>query len=276
MVFAVLLILKYRRYRKKLNRLATAGPKPEGASDASADGKHSSIQLANKAVLPSPFLKSITMSTTLKRDPVLSWVASELASSDRQHSTLEQASSSSSVPEPSMPSTPGGSGSAYPMIDVNEITIHRLIGEGSYGRVFAASWQQTPVAFKLLVDPKAIGDEEAAKKQSARISAALEREANLMAGLRHPNTVLFLGSCAFPPGILTEYCLKGSLHEVLQQAKDSPACASELTWQRRLHVALDAAKGMLYLHSNKPTPVIHRDLKPANLLVTRDWTCKVG
>lgn len=33
---------------------------------------------------------------------------------------------------------------------------------------------------------------------------------------------------------------------------------------------------MLYLHENKPAPVIHRDLKTANLLVSRDWTCKVA
>jgi len=37
---------------------------------------------------------------------------------------------------------------------------------------------------------------------------------------------------------------------------------------------LDAAKGMLYLHSHKPT-IIHRDLKSPNLLVDGNWTVKV-
>ena len=38
--------------------------------------------------------------------------------------------------------------------------------------------------------------------------------------------------------------------------------------------ALDAAKGMLYLHAHSP-PIIHRDLKSANLLVDKHWRVKV-
>ena len=37
---------------------------------------------------------------------------------------------------------------------------------------------------------------------------------------------------------------------------------------------LDAAKGMLYLHSHKPA-IIHRDLKSPNLLVDKHWRVKV-
>lgn len=37
---------------------------------------------------------------------------------------------------------------------------------------------------------------------------------------------------------------------------------------------LDAAIGMLYLHS-RATPVIHRDLKSPNLLVDENWRVKV-
>jgi len=43
-----------------------------------------------------------------------------------------------------------------------------------------------------------------------------------------------------------------------------------LTWRRRLNMALDAAKGMLYLHSRKP-PIIHRDLKSPNLVRGCGW-----
>jgi len=39
-------------------------------------------------------------------------------------------------------------------------------------------------------------------------------------------------------------------------------------------MALDAAKGMLYLHSCSP-PIIHRDLKSPNLLVDKHWRVKV-
>jgi hypothetical protein len=39
--------------------------------------------------------------------------------------------------------------------------------------------------------------------------------------------------------------------------------------------ALDAAKGMLYLHAHAP-PIIHRDLKSPNLLVDKHWRVKVS
>ncbi|EFN53383.1 hypothetical protein CHLNCDRAFT_25821 [Chlorella variabilis] len=51
--------------------------------------------------------------------------------------------------------------------------------------------------------------------------------------------------------------------------------AKRLTWVRLLSLALDAAKGMLYLHSRSP-PIAHRDLKSANLLVDSQWHVKVA
>ena len=46
-----------------------------------------------------------------------------------------------------------------------------------------------------------------------------------------------------------------------------------MTWAGRVKLALDAAKGMLYLHTKN---LLHCDLKSLNLLVDRAWTCKVA
>jgi serine/threonine protein kinase len=54
-----------------------------------------------------------------------------------------------------------------------------------------------------------------------------------------------------------------------------PQLARQLTWERLLGIALDAARGMLYLHTRQP-PIAHRDLKSANLLVNADWQVKVA
>ena len=96
----------------------------------------------------------------------------------------------------------------------------------------------------------------------------------MMASMRHPNVVMYLGVCTDPPLVVTEYCARGSLCDVLKRAGHSPATAAALDWPRRLAMALDAAKGMTYLHSSDP-PVIHRDLKSPNLLVDRHWRVKV-
>ena len=43
------------------------------------------------------------------------------------------------------------------------------------------------------------------------------QEANMMAKMRHPNTVLYLGFCPSPPVVVTEFCSRGSLLECIRQ-----------------------------------------------------------
>lgn len=66
-----------------------------------------------------------------------------------------------------------------------------------------------------------------------------------MAALRHPNIVLFMGVCLDPPCVVSEWCARGSLFDVLQKARKSTTLAPQLDWTRRLNMALDAAKVIL-------------------------------
>lgn len=150
------------------------------------------------------------------------------------------------------------------------------IGKGSFGRVYLARWHETPVACKILIDKEvmaSMGPEKAMSLPSALL-AKLDEEAGLLASLRYPNIVSFLGICTSPPCIVTEYCSRGSLTGVLMRAKEDSAFARMLTWERRLEMALDAAFGMLYLHTRSPH-IVHRDLKSPNLLVEQSWRLKV-
>ena len=61
---------------------------------------------------------------------------------------------------------------------------------------------------------------------------------------------------------------------MLKKARTNADMARRLTWHLRLQMALDAARGMLYLHTYKP-PIVHRDLKSPNLLVDRFYNVKV-
>lgn len=107
------------------------------------------------------------------------------------------------------------------------------------------------------------------------------KEATMLMKLRHPNIVLFMGTLVtnneFCIGIMasslnnskvTEFMSLGSLRHVLDDSK------IELSIESRLSMALDAAKGMNYLHNLDP-PVIHRDLKSQNLLVNKELVVKV-
>ena len=68
-----------------------------------------------------------------------------------------------------------------------------------------------------------------------------------MESLRHPNIVLFLGACTKYPNlaIVLEYCANKSLWSVLQNK------AIQLSWEERIRISLEIAKGMNYLHCQK-------------------------
>ena len=50
----------------------------------------------------------------------------------------------------------------------------------------------------------------------------LRKETQLMSVLRHPNIVMFLGACSAPPCMVTEFCARGSLLDILQRARECP------------------------------------------------------
>lgn len=67
--------------------------------------------------------------------------------------------------------------------------------------------------------------------------------------------------------ILTEYCPKGSLYDVLQNME------IHLSWGFRFSFADDIAAGMAYLHSKG---VFHGRLKSSNCLINDRWVVKIS
>ncbi|KAK9837125.1 hypothetical protein WJX81_004755 [Elliptochloris bilobata] len=179
-------------------------------------------------------------------------------------------------------------GTADLNVPFRDLKFIRSIGAGGFGRVYLGIWRQTKVAIKLLAHPADVfvdgcgephglvddHDREATEAKAAAVLAAVRKEAAMIASLRHPNIVLFMGVCTDPPLIIMEHCQRGSLYDVLKQASEVPAASMALTWSRRLRMMLEAAQGMLYLHSMSPALLL-RDLKSANLLVDFHWSVKV-
>ncbi|KAK9833554.1 hypothetical protein WJX81_005671 [Elliptochloris bilobata] len=160
------------------------------------------------------------------------------------------------------------------MVHMDELHMQKQIGEGSFGKVYLAKWKETTVAVKVLTSTAGNDDEDFPIGLPNPLLQALTKEAGMMAAMRHPNIVLYLGVCSDPPCVVTEYCARGSLNDVFKRALLNPLYAAHLDWCKRLSMALDAAKGMNYLHTSDP-PVIHRDLKSPNLLVDKHWRVKV-
>ncbi|KAF6254693.1 kinase-like domain-containing protein, partial [Scenedesmus sp. NREL 46B-D3] len=98
-----------------------------------------------------------------------------------------------------------------------------------------------------------------------------EREIAILASIRHPNVVNFIGACHKPGQrcLVTEYCARGSLDQVLHKS------GLVLDLLKRVEFAMDVARGMACLHAQRPV-IIHRDLKTANLLVSARFEVKVA
>ncbi|KAF7803240.1 integrin-linked protein kinase 1-like [Senna tora] len=133
----------------------------------------------------------------------------------------------------------------------NELDFTNSI-EITKGTFCSALWHGTEVAVKKLGDD-VISNEEKVK--------AFRDELALFQKIRHPNVVQFLGAVtqSSPMMIVTEYLPKGDLCTFLKRK-------GALKPTTAVRFALDIARGMSYLHENKPSPIIHRDLEPSNIL----------
>ncbi|KAK7332112.1 hypothetical protein VNO80_28859 [Phaseolus coccineus] len=120
------------------------------------------------------------------------------------------------------------------------------------GTFCSALWRGTEVAVKKLGE-EVLSDEEKVK--------AFRDELALFQKIRHPNVIQFLGAVtqSSPMMIVTEYLPKGDLCDFLKRK-------GALKPSTAVRYALDIARGVGYLHENKPSPIIHRDLEPSNIL----------
>ena len=143
-------------------------------------------------------------------------------------------------------------------VDISDLKIDRRIGRGSFGEVYHAYWAGTEIGLKKL--PKHM-------LSNQKLLEDFAQEITILAGLRHPNVLQFLGVAVDKVSLymLTEFMDRGSLYDVLHDPKEP------LPMNRVLNMLIDTSRGMSYLHKR----LIHRDLKSHNLLVDSHWVVKI-
>ena len=135
----------------------------------------------------------------------------------------------------------------------NRYRIEALLGEGGMGAVYRAR------DLRIRQDV-AIKENRMASPASAR---QFEREAVVMAGLRHPNLPRLTDHFVTPDGaqyLVMDYIEGQDLGQILAHSGPLDE-ARALAWIERVCDAL------AYLHGQQP-PVIHRDIKPSNIKIT--------
>ncbi|XP_047663440.1 atrial natriuretic peptide receptor 2 isoform X2 [Tachysurus fulvidraco] len=106
------------------------------------------------------------------------------------------------------------------------------------------------------------------KTKTFSLSKVIRQEVKQVRELDHPNLCKFFGGCIEVPNvaIVTEYCPKGSLNDVLLN-EEIP-----LNWGFRFSFATDIARGMSYLHQLK---FCHSKLTSSNCVIDDRWVCKI-
>ncbi|KAI6699417.1 hypothetical protein NL676_013741 [Syzygium grande] len=98
-------------------------------------------------------------------------------------------------------------------------------------------------------------------------------EIQTLGKIRHRHIVRLLGFCSNHETnlLVYEYMPNGSLGEVLHGKK-----GGHLIWSLRYKIALEAAKGLCYLHHDCSPLIVHRDVKSNNILLDSDFEAHVA
>ncbi|KAK9513104.1 hypothetical protein O3M35_001368 [Rhynocoris fuscipes] len=107
-------------------------------------------------------------------------------------------------------------------------------------------------------------------QKSIDITRAMKKDLKLMKDLRHDNINPFIGACVDAPNIciVTEYCARGSLKDILQNG------VVELNNMFIASLVGDILRGLTFLHDSHFG--FHGNLKSTNCLVDSRWVVKLS
>ncbi|CAN6283389.1 unnamed protein product [Urochloa humidicola] len=156
----------------------------------------------------------------------------------------------------------------------------RLIGQANRYNNGTAVYRATlpdgtAAAAKVLGSPPS-------RSWGATEDAFLRQHVSLLSTLRHDNLVRLLGYTIAPDlrVLLFEFATAGTLHDVLHGPRGEPEPGSSsrpatvtLSWAQRTRIALDAARGLQYLHEE--AAVSHWGVRSTNVLLFQGLRAKI-
>ncbi|CAL9185644.1 unnamed protein product [Musa hybrid cultivar] len=137
-----------------------------------------------------------------------------------------------------------------------------LIGQGAFGPVYKS---QMPTGEIVAVKVLATNSKQGKKD--------FQTEVVLLGRLHHRNIVNLVGYCAEEGQhmLIYDYMTNGSLASQLYSEKHNV-----LSWDLRVNIALDVARGLEYLHDGVFPPVVHHDIKSSNILLDNFMRARVA
>lgn len=149
-------------------------------------------------------------------------------------------------------------------IDLRKLNMGTAFAQGAFGKLYRGTYNGEDVAIKILERP------ENSPEKAQFMEQQFQQEVMMLATLKHPNIVRFIGACRKPMVwcIVTEYAKGGSVRQFLTRRQNR-----SVPLKLAVKQALDVARGMAYVHG---LGFIHRDLKSDNLLIAADKSIKIA
>ncbi|GJT42379.1 protein kinase, ATP binding site-containing protein [Tanacetum coccineum] len=142
------------------------------------------------------------------------------------------------------------------------------IADGEYTKLYrgqlSESWETGTAAFKRFIGDRCDGKKEFLNE--------LKVISNL---INHENIIPFLGYC--DEGGIMIIVYQNPVNGTLRNYLGYPDNRSCLTWQQRLEICMDAARGLNYLHSGlgQDGIVIHGSFRDSNILLDNNLKAKI-
>ncbi|CAD6229879.1 unnamed protein product [Miscanthus lutarioriparius] len=136
-----------------------------------------------------------------------------------------------------------------------------LLGHGTYGSVYYGVLRDQEVAIKRMMATK---------------TKEFIVEMKVLCKVHHASLVELIGYAASKDELFLVYeysqngLLKNHLHD-----PESKGCSS-LSWIFRVQIALDAARGLEYIHEHTKDHYVHRDIKSSNILLDGSLRAKIS
>ena len=146
------------------------------------------------------------------------------------------------------------------------LTIHKKINEGGYGRIYTGKMNEEYIVVKRILFEDGDDHDELLRKflQECKLLKQLSSE--------HPHIVGFRGAYydkKTEEPILVMEKMKENLRNFIEIHED------EALWHRQIEIALSVIRAVRQLHTRRPL-VIHRDLTTKNVMFSYDGLVKLG